>query len=147
MLVIGYAFPRREQFRGSLLLFALAAMALMAVALDKVFETLVWNTILVRRAMVFPGVLALAYVSVFSEQDKGGFAGSFVFWKEPPGRGPSFIVGEFLTGNPLNNANVGLFGHGYYNYGYLGIFIEGLVLVLLLGRIFRVKDCRSQWFV
>lgn len=126
-------FRRNPNPRGSTLLLAASSIAFIGIALDKIFHTVLWNSILVRRSMIIPGALAVAYVAVFKDRPKGNFFGTPIFWQDPVYvRGPSYIVGQFLTGNPLNNANVGLFGHGYFNYGYIGIFIEAFVLVVLL---------------
>lgn len=137
LAIVGTAwlFRRDLRLRGARLLTAMSVVAFASIALDWLFHTFLWNTMLIRRFLVIPGFLTVAYVNVFQNRPRGDFAGMPLFWVERSsdyGRGPSYLVGQILTGNPLNNANVSLFGHGYYNYGYLGMFIESLVFVLLL---------------
>lgn len=130
-VVLLFSFGRRV--RGDLMFTAYTALAVVSVLADKVLGSVSFTEIVVRRFMVFPGAIAVAYVAVFRDLPKADFAGTPFFWMPAPyGRGPSFMVGEFLTGNPLNNAGVNLFGHGYFEFGYAGMFAESAVLLAFL---------------
>ena len=55
-------------------------------------------------------------------------------------RDRTYIVGLLYMGDPRTSANVSPFGHGYLSEGYLGIYIEALVLGLLLWAIDQASD-------
>ncbi|GAA1145390.1 hypothetical protein GCM10009606_25610 [Nocardioides aquiterrae] len=132
---IAFLFRRSLRPRGIKLLAGTFYVVVVAVALDSLFHTIMWNTMLIRRFIVIPGSLVVSYVGVFDDRPRGLFRGDGgpIFWLDPVyTQGPSHIVSQVLIGNPLGNANVNLFGHGYFQYGYLGIFIEGIVLAVLL---------------
>ncbi|WP_133434059.1 hypothetical protein [Aeromicrobium phragmitis] len=123
----------RNRPPGVAVLVAVATTSLLALVLDRITGSLLWTSLLSRRMMIVPGALTAAYVAVFGNRPRQNFADVIPFVDDPyTATSPVNIVGAEFVGNINTAANVNLFGHGYLNFGYLGMFIEGLVLVVLL---------------
>lgn len=126
VLGFAYLFRRGRELTGSRILLAATAVTSLALILDHLFNSIVWTSLFVRRFLVLPGVLTGAYVMVYDILPRAGFG------TDPSGLVPAQIVGRVFFGSSTANANASLFGHGYALFGYDGIFIESLLLVLLL---------------
>jgi hypothetical protein len=119
--------------RGLVIMGAVAAASTTALLVDRLLDTTLWTSLISRRLMVVPGALTAAYVLVFQHRPRQNFADVIPGIKNPyDAINPTHIVGAEFIGNSHTAANVNLFGHGYLNFGYLGMFIEAGVLVLLL---------------
>lgn len=125
---------------GARLLTAAGAVALVALILDAIVGSFWWTSLVVRRFLVVPGALTVGYVSVFQTWPKAHFY-QFGIGESPYGSdGPSYIVGREFLGYPHGNANVNLWGNGYMNAGYLGMFVMAVLFVLLLWVIDAATD-------
>lgn len=130
--VIARLFRNDLRMRGTRLLTVTAIGALATLALDALLDSYLWTSLFVRRFMIVPGALVAGYVSVFHDKPKYGFPNVLPGVEAPYATAPSRMVGALFVGDPNTNANASLFGDGFAQAGYLGIFIEGLFLVLLL---------------
>lgn len=118
---------------GRRILFVIGGAASLGFVLDWVTGSRLWSSLLVRRVMVVPGALTAAYVAVFDGMPRMNFAEVLPFVEDPyTGISPVYIVGAAFVGSPETAANVNIFGHGYLNFGYIGMFVETGVLVALL---------------
>lgn len=133
LVAVAFLFRSDERPSGRRLLAGTFYVIALAIALDTILRSALWNSLLIRRFLIIPGSLAVDYVSVFRDRAHGEFRGTPLFWLDPVyARGPSYIVGESLTGNTQNNANVSFIGHGFFNLGYTGVFIEAFVAALFV---------------
>lgn len=90
------------------------------------------TSLFVRRFLVIPGAFTAAYVSIFADRQKANFADVLFFLDNPYPEGAAKVVGVLFLNSPDVNATVNLWGHGFSNYGYLGMFIEAGLLAGLL---------------
>lgn len=136
LAIVGLArlFGSSPRMRGTRLLTATAVAGLVTFAADQVLNSYIWSSLFVRRFMIVPGALTVAYVQVFKDRPKTNFSDSFAFWLDSPyvDRTPVRIVGEQFVGNAGTNSNVSIFGHGFLSYGYLGMVVVSLLLVGVL---------------
>lgn len=120
--------PRTVRFLGGATV-SLAAM----VAIDLMRDSASLTFFGVRRLEVVPGLLTSAYVSTFQNMPKVHFADSLLFFLDSPyARSPALIVGDYFLGNERSNASVNLWGDGYANFGYLGMYMATMILAVLL---------------
>ena len=99
-----------------------------------------------RRSLLTTAYNKFAYYKFFFNNPKIGFAGMFPRWlisiKNPyEGR---FTIGQLVSADAYNissmNANTGFLAEGYMRFGYIGILINFLVLVLL----FKLMDSSQK---
>lgn len=90
--------------------------------------------LLAMRTFVAPGNLAAAYVGIFSSEENLYWSYSFFSWllDYPYALTPNFLVGAEFRGSETVSANVNLFGDGYIAWGWTGMTIECLLLVVLV---------------
>jgi oligosaccharide repeat unit polymerase len=103
-------------------------------ALDTITATDEFTSLLVRRFLITPGLLTAGYVFVFADIPKAHLAHSFLkgFLHYPYSREPPQLVGELFFGNPATNANANLLADGFANFGFAGMLLECLVLMVVL---------------
>jgi hypothetical protein len=130
-ILVALLFRWRSRPRGIAILGGLSGGALVTLSLDQLLGGTVWTSLFVRRFMIVPGALVAGFISVFHNQPKLWFS-SVYGGSSPYFTPPTHLVGKLVGGDATTNANVSLFGDGYLQAGYLGVFIEGLVLVALL---------------
>lgn len=134
-VTIGMAqlFKRRDRPPGLWLLIAATTASVSGLALDRLTGSVLWSSLLIRRVLVVPGALTAAYVSVFMDRPKAHFAEILPIAHNPyEGVRAVNLVGRIFVGNADTAANVNLFGHGYLQAGYPGMYVEAVILVLLL---------------
>lgn len=131
ILLVSLMFKKRAHPRGATIMAGITVAALAGLAVDRYLGGYTWTSLFVRRFMIVPGALVAAYVATFQDLPKMAFANVFG-GQSPYSIPPSFLVGSLFAGNRDTNANVSLFGDGYLQAGYTGIYLESLVLVVLL---------------
>lgn len=134
LILAAVIFSRAQRPLGSWILTGTLFASVIALVADELHGALAYTQIFVNRLLLIPGTLTAAHVLVFQDQPKAKWGHSFMamFVDYPYETTPSFIVGTRFSGNAEVSANASLFADGYANLGYLGIFIEALVLVVLL---------------
>lgn len=132
VLGIAFAFKRSSGLRGSVLLYGLTIITGLHVLVDAFFGQNQFG-LMVQRLAMFPAALAAATVEFFQPREKAYWAYSFMspFVDYPYQQTPNFLVGGWL-GNPENSANANFLADGYANFGYVGMFIETMVFVVVL---------------
>lgn len=139
LVVLLYVFSRRKV--PMLLAFPSggAVVTVLGISEAVTFGTQTINGFLIRRALFVPAMLAFAYYAVFSQ---AGFvymtASSLpIFGEYPFPEPPTMMVSRFVFGHPFANANNGLFGAGYMQFGIVGIYmwlgIVGLLVNIMGG--------------
>lgn len=132
LLLICFFYGRAAtSFRPQTFLRFVIATSVIALLVDQLTSSLTWSSLLVRRFLVVPGVLAAAYVAVFTVLPHGRFF-DVIGQSGPVDESAARTVGRVFLHSTEASANVNLFGHGYYSLGYPGIFIEGAFVVVLL---------------
>lgn len=132
MIGIAMLFRVWRRPRSLLLLVATTATSLSGFLLDRATDSTLWSSLFFRRVLVIPGALTAAYVALFDDRPKMLFREVVGIGESPYTLRPVNIVGGEFVGNYETAANVNLFGHGFLQAGFLGMYIEALVLVLLL---------------
>lgn len=112
----------------------IAVLSTVMWAMDRLTSSVEFTSLLVRRFLITPGLLTAGYVAVFSDIDKVGLSHSFLssFRQYPYAEEPPQLVGTLFFGDPTTNANANLFADGYANFGFPGMLLECLVLMVLL---------------
>lgn len=126
---------RKKDLSGARMLLAAALGTVGSVVIDKLLGSATITALFVRRFLVVPGVLTVAYVAIFRDLPKLNFSDSiFPFLTNPyeGGLDPTHLAGAIFVGNAETAANVSLFGHGFLSYGYLGMYIEAVALAVAL---------------
>lgn len=133
LLVLMMFWMSRRRF-GRLILYGTLASSIVSVALDRITGGLAFTAIFVSRLLIIPGALTAAYFKYFQYRPKAQWGYSFMapFVDYPYNTTPDMLVGLDFSGMSQVTANASLFADGYGNLGYLGIFVEAGVLVLLL---------------
>ncbi len=134
LLLTSLIFRRGKLPSANLILHGTIVAALVAIFFDSAAKVHTWTDIFINRLILIPGTLTAAHVLVYDGQPKAVWAYSFLrgFVQNPYDTTPAFRVGAQFTGNPQATANANFFADGYANYGWIGISIEALFLVLLL---------------
>lgn len=133
MFGIAMLFRYRPRPSGHVVLTAVTLASGVALLLDRITDSIFWTSLISRRMMIVPGALTAAYVAVFEDRPRLNFATVLPGIENPyTNVRPVNIVGSEFVGNSSTAANVNLFGDGYLQFGYLGMFIEAGFLVILL---------------
>lgn len=131
--VIGLArlFRKDMRLKGSKLLSALAVLAVVGLMYDYITGGINMTSLFVRRFLIIPGALVAGYVQTFDKFPRYGFS-RFLPGDAPSDTVPALQVGFYFTHGPHTSANASLFGDGYAQAGYAGVFVEAVLLVLML---------------
>lgn len=134
MLVVVLLFFRSPRPAAALALIGTTVLAAGMWLMDWLTSTTDYTSIMVRRFLITPGLLTAAYVEVFGDREKAELAHSFLssFLTYPYDKEPPELVGSLFFGNPDTHANANLFADGFANFGYGGMVLECLVLLVLL---------------
>ncbi|MBT2485827.1 MULTISPECIES: hypothetical protein [unclassified Microbacterium] len=132
-LLLVFLLKKRTSVLGAMVVFGAAALAWLAIAIDRIVPLGVVD-VLVARTFMTAGYLMPFYREVY---DGGAWAlwdYSFLspFVTAPYDTSPGFHVGAVMIGRPDVQMNASLFADGYANLGFAGIIIEAAVLVVLL---------------
>ncbi len=133
MLGLAWLLRKDPRLTGPRLFMAGIAVVGSSLILDALTSSISWTSLFVRRFLIVPGALTVAYVSVFRDKPRTNFH-ELPFLGDSPytTMAPSHIVGAEFIGNAAANANVNLWGHGYLSFGYVGMLVEAALLVLAL---------------
>jgi hypothetical protein len=134
MLAVFLLFSRRSRPASVVVLLGVVVLSLGMWALDQLSGTLDFTSLLVRRFLITPGLLTGAYVWLFTDIEKAHLAHSFLkpFLQYPYSREPPQLIGELFFGNSGTNANANLLADGFANFGFPGMLMECLVLMVVL---------------
>lgn len=120
--------------------FAWISAGLMGIILLSMFSYLVLDDIMVislftRRTLLVPAQLSFFYHDFFS---KNGpiFLSSHNIFKNfinyPYNLSPPHLIGEVYFSSPEMSANNGIYADAYMNFGYIGFFLWGIFLTIIL---------------
>jgi len=139
LLLIVLSFRRNSRPPGSNILIGTIAIAACAVGVDRVFNTITWTSLIIRRFIVSPGLLSAVYVDVFSRLPSAHLGHSvlrgIVRYPYPEGVTPASVVGSTYFKQPDMSANANIFADGFMNFGYLGVVAAAVVLLVILRAI------------
>jgi hypothetical protein len=99
----------------------------------------IWvSALFTRRTLLAPGVISFCYYDFFSQNDlvflsasRLGFFASYPYLLSPPN-----LIGTVYFGNPALNANAGIVGDAFMNFGFIGLAL----LAIPLGIILKLVD-------
>lgn len=134
ILAVAFLFRRRLRPAGGSILWGTFVACLLALALDRFLGTITYVSVFVRRFLVAPGLLTAAYVLVFTKLPKVHLGHSFLkgFVTYPYAVSPAFLVGNLFLHKPQTAANANFFADGFMNFGFAGMLVESVVLVVVL---------------
>lgn len=108
----------------SFLLRGIVIALIAAVIINQVFDFIILESILARRAFFVPAYLNKVYFDLFSSNHLYlSYSPLNPFMEYTKAYNPSHLVGAYL-GNPEEGANNGLIASGYMNFGYFGMFLN-----------------------
>lgn len=133
MLAVAVVF-RFMKGRGVYLFGAVVGMVLACVTVWALGGGAVYVLIFVYRMVLGSGTLAAAYMAFFSDNEYVKWSDSFLRgWSTSPySQDLATEIGRYLTGNSALAANSHYIADGFGNWGYAGIAVELLMLILLL---------------
>ena len=110
-------------------------------------EDLWLHSLVNRRTLMLPANLSFMYNDFFSKHEYVYLSDSiFRFFLDYPYElSPPNLIGYTYFGSPETNANTGVIGNAFMNFGFAGLVIFGLLLVLILkvmDALARGKDAR-----
>lgn len=134
MIAVALFFRFRARPSGALVLWGAVLLMCGCLVLDTLMRSILWTSLFVRRFIITPGMLTATYVTVWTTLPKTHLGHSFLsgFVSYPYDRPPSLIVGEYVTGNPRASLNANFIADGFMNFGWTGVFVECLVLLITL---------------
>jgi len=134
VILLAVALRRRGLPSGRMLIGGAVVICAIALVADGVVGGTFWTEVFVDRLFLTPGEMTAAHVEVFSVYSPVEWGYSFLsHWVSYPYTvNPDFLVGQVWFNSPDTSANANLFADGYTNYGYVGMLIESLALVVIL---------------
>lgn len=132
IVLFGIVLSKKKEIAPSSVILTTALVSIVALSLDAWRGGLAWTSLVVRRFLLIPGALTAGYVQTFQDQPREWFAQYIPGQVSSFTESPATLVGAQFIGNSATNANASLFGHGYFHGGYIGIFVEAALLVILL---------------
>ncbi|MDV3354469.1 hypothetical protein [Dietzia sp. IN118] len=112
-----------------------AGFSILALVIDKLTASMFLSTVFIYRTLLMPGTLPSAYFDYFSHREFYKWEDSVIsFWSSSSNHNSSlsYLIGQYMTGNSEVSANSHLIADGYGNFGFLGVAIELIVLLLIL---------------
>lgn len=132
--VVGtYLLLRRRTVWGYQMMLLASVLTVGSLFLDWLRSSYSFTTLFIRRFLVIPGALTVAYVMVFKPREKMHFSELGLGNSNPyEALDPAFIVGREFVRDATTHANVNIWGHGYLSFGYLGMLIVAVMYALVL---------------
>jgi hypothetical protein len=92
------------------------------------------SSLFTRRTLMIPGLLSFTYYDFFSQNElvylstsRLGFFIDYPYELSPPN-----LIGGVYFGAPTMHANTGITGDAFMNFGFLGLVLWGVILVIIL---------------
>jgi hypothetical protein len=103
-----------------------------------VFHSPILSSLVVMRMFFIPNMIGARYFEFFTTHTPDYFRGSFLrhFGFSTPYPNLGFLITEYFKGDPLGRSNDGLIADAMTNYGYIGIIIAPILLIV----VFRILD-------
>lgn len=143
MIIIVYLLIKRELFIGGIswgMSFMVIGL-LLGLSFSEKFLTPC--SLFIRRVLFLPADIKYEYYSFFASRDKLHFSEGLIgkiFGMEPPYNKPiTYIIGDYMN-QEGSSCNTGYLADGYANLGIIGIFLAGILLLILL----KLFDAVSQ---
>jgi hypothetical protein len=92
------------------------------------------SALFTRRTLLIPGQLSFTYYDFFSQNDLVYLSASRLdfFASYPYQLAPPNLIGGVYFGVPTMNANTGITGDAFMNFGFLGLVLWGVLLAVIL---------------
>ena len=132
--VLGMAllFRRRSAPRASRFLLAPLGIMIVSAIADELQGGITWTSVFTRRFMLTPGLLSSVYVEYFTTHPVAGYGYSFLRWwvDYPYDLPPPRRISDFLVPGTTGYANANLFADGFANFGWIGIAVAAVALMV-----------------
>lgn len=133
LLMVSFYFVAVYRSRMVLISGGLFAVVASCYVLDSLFDSTLWSGFITRRAFFVPASLSDAYHQFFDGRFMYLSHSIFSPWVENPFHmAPSRAIGQQFFGSDTLNANNGVVGDGYMNFGVWGVFAWAVLLGLLI---------------
>ncbi len=141
---VDWAIRRTDRIFGLSAVAGVAALVLSSLIVDSLSGANLVSSLLVRRAIVIPGMLTGYYFDFFSTNPYALYGHSFLrlFVDYPYPSSPPFLIGLHYFGNPQISANANVWADGFANLGHLGIVLHSAIL----GSVLWFIDCLARPF-
>lgn len=126
---------KRPHRLGIAILITLVCIVAIAGLLDQVLNTHTFVSLLNRRQIFLHGILTEYYFDFFSVNPKAHMGYSRLirnYVNYPYDDSPSFVIGQVYFHSSSTNANENFWASAYADFGYLGLFVEGIIVSLIL---------------
>jgi hypothetical protein len=126
-------YRRRERMHALFFLLGFALLSLVAAIVTGVTGNLLPLELFVRRVVLIPGQLVGGYFDYFQDHGYSYLQHSQIAnWSGSLTEAPSYLIGDYMFGSSVQNANVNFIGDGYANFGYFGVFLFAIITGLVL---------------
>ncbi len=123
---------------GPISLLAVVGVGIASVIEFVVFHSYKLSRLILMRLFFIPNMLGAQYFEFFTTHTPDYFRGSFLryFGFSTPYPNLQYLITEYFTGNAQTGSNNGLIADAMTNYGYIGIVIAPILLII----VFRILD-------
>jgi hypothetical protein len=137
LMFIVWLIGRRSELSRSTLLWGAVVLCGTAVSLDRLFDSMTWTSIFVRRFILTSGMLTSTYVLFFADRPHLYLSHSVLkeFIPYPYNLPYPRAIGEYVTGSASVSMNANVFADGFANAGWAGVGGVALILAALLALI------------
>lgn len=124
----------RGRLFGLMVMWGMASLVAITWLLDILSNSPIFSSLFVRRLIITPGILTGWYYDFFSENPKAQLGHSILrsFVDYPYDRLPPLLIGRDYFGREETYANANLWADAFANFGFWGIAVFTLVLMLIL---------------
>ena len=134
ILIIGLVFRFASRPSGLKLVWGCTGVVVIALAVDVLRDGLFWSSLLTRRFLIVPARLTGVYLDFYDSHPFHLLGNSVLSpWVQSPyDFAPPRTISIHLTGSPNTAMNANLFADGFAQFGWIGIALISLLLVVYL---------------
>jgi len=124
----------------------LIGIILMGVLSYTLFNDLWISSLFTRRTLLVPAQLSFLYYDFFSKNVHTFLSHHQifrVFLNYPYPLNPPHLIGEFYFNRPQMGANNGIYGDAYMNFGFIGLVLWAILLIIILKLIDSITKNRD----
>ena len=122
------------RFFGMLVIWGATALVAVTWLLDLLMNTPIFSSMFVKRLIITPGILTCWYYDFFSDNPKAQLGHSILrgIVDYPYDRVPPLLIGRYYFGREETHANANLWADAFANFGFGGMAVFTLALMLIL---------------
>lgn len=147
ILFIWMMLKYRLDYKGFVI--SIIALILLGIAIDQLLTTPWISSLVLRRAIITPGLLTAIYYDFFQSNEPFVWSHSFLRFVvvNPYPASPAFVIGKHYFGDPETSANVHFLGDGIANLGAPGVAVVAMVAAIFLWIMDSVSRGKEQFAI